>query len=286
MSSARAGSSAHARWRDWLGLGPEDEEYELLEDDGEGLQRSLSLGFLAMAPMLLAYELTLLGAEGATYRNTSELVLFRWLQPFGEQAMLIRHALLLGLLTLALGACLRRHLDLVPRMARIVGEGVLGAIVLGPVLVGLTHLLGLTGQILQLAGVPRSAPDLASASMVVGAGAWEELLFRVGIYSALYVALAQVLRFLGLGRAPSRFAADGLALVIQALGFAAFHLAVFTAWLGPGGESFELSIFVYRALAGFLLGVIFRWRGPGVAAWTHGLFNLALLLGAGPDVFL
>ena len=29
MSSARAGSSAHARWRDWLGLGPEDEEYEL-----------------------------------------------------------------------------------------------------------------------------------------------------------------------------------------------------------------------------------------------------------------
>ena len=35
-----------------------------------------------------------------------------------------------------------------------------------------------------------------------------------------------------------------------------------------------------------LLGLLFRWRGVGVTAWTHGLFNLALLLGAGPDVFL
>ena len=38
------------------------------------------------------------------------------------------------------------------------------------------------------------------------------------------------------------------------------------------------------ALAGILLGLLFRWRGPGVAAWSHGLFNLALLLGIDPDV--
>ena len=68
--------------------------------------------------------------------------------------------------------------------------------------------------------------------------------------------------------------------------FAAAHLAAYTAWLGPGGEPYDASVFTWRLLAGILLGLVFRWRGPGVAAWTHGLFNLALLLGAGPDVFL
>ena len=68
--------------------------------------------------------------------------------------------------------------------------------------------------------------------------------------------------------------------------FACAHLAAFTAWLGPGGESYNGSVFTWRLLAGILLGLVFRWRGPGVAAWAHGLFNLALLVGAGPDVFL
>ena len=68
--------------------------------------------------------------------------------------------------------------------------------------------------------------------------------------------------------------------------FAAFHLAPFVGWLGRGGESFDAAVFSYRFLAGLLLALVFRWRGPGVAAWTHGWFNLALLIGAGPDVFL
>ena len=50
--------------------------------------------------------------------------------------------------------------------------------------------------------------------------------------------------------------------------FSAFHLAVFVAWLGPGGEEFDLPIFTYRALAGMLLAILFRWRGPDVARWS------------------
>lgn len=277
--SARAGSGAWA----WL----QGDRDQALEEPVEaiGLQRSLALGFLAMAPMFLAYELALGGTSGG-YRNTSELVLFSILRPLGEQAALVRRLLLLVLTLAALVHCLRHHWDIVPRTMRLAAEGLLGALVLGPVLVGLTHLLGQGGQVLQLAGVPRAAPDLASASLVLGAGAYEEQVFRVGVYSLLYLAFLQVGRFLGLGLLPARVVADGAAIVGQALAFAAFHLALFTAWLGPGGEAFELSIFAYRALAGVLLGMVFRWRGPGVAAWTHGLFNVALLLGAGPDVFL
>ena len=41
----------------------------------------------------------------------------------------------------------------------------------------------------------------------------------------------------------------------------------------------------WRLLAGILLAGLFRWRGLGVCAWAHGLFNLGLVLGAGPGVF-
>jgi hypothetical protein len=48
------------------------------------------------------------------------------------------------------------------------------------------------------------------------------------------------------------------------------------------GEPFDSSTFTWRFLGGCLLGALQRWRGLGVVAWTHALFNLAMLLGAGP----
>ena len=53
-----------------------------------------------------------------------------------------------------------------------------------------------------------------------------------------------------------------------------------------GGEVFSAPVFTWRLAAGILLGLLFRWRGIGAAAWAHGIFNLALSIGAGPDVFL
>ena len=83
----------------------------------------------------------------------------------------------------------------------------------------------------------------------------------------------------------ARWGAELVGLLGSSVAFAAFHLEVAVAWLGVGGEEFHPAVFTYRVLAGVLLGLLFRWRGPGTAAWAHGLFNLALLLGASPDVF-
>jgi len=271
-----------------------DEEDEELEEqdgestpgDGDALNRSLALGFLAMVPLFLVYELALIATRSGE-RNTSELVLFRLFAPFGEWADSARRVALAAAAACALVVCLRRHLALGPRIARIAIEGAIGAIAIGPALIALIHLLGDSLPPLVLAGGPETrAPGLAQAAFVFGAGAYEELVFRVGAYSALYLCFVQVGLFFGLRRGISGLLGDVAGLLGSAALFSAFHLAVFVAWLGPGGEEFDLSIFTYRALAGMLLGILFRWRGPGVAAWTHGLFNLALLLGAGPEVFL
>lgn len=249
------------------------------------LRAGLALGFLAMLPMLVAYELALAGG-GDGLRSTAELVLFRLLAPLGPGADLARRAVLAGLGVAALVAALRRHVALGPAVARVAGEGALAALVLGPVLIGLVHLLAEWVPTPDLGGDPERAPELARAAFVFGAAAHEELLFRVAAYSALYVLARRVARFFGVGRSGARWTAEVVALGSSAALFAAFHLERFTAWLGAGGEPFEPSAFTWRLGAGILLGLLFRWRGPGVAAWGHGLFNLALLLGAGPDVFL
>lgn len=257
-------------------------ELEPLPDE---LRRGLALGFLAMVPLLVAYELAL-GTSGDGARSTAELALFRVLTVLGPGADPARRLLLAAAAGAALVACLRRHPALVPATLRVVAEGAVGAVVLGPVLLGWMHLAGDWVPPPHLAGHPATTPEPTRAAFVLGAAAHEELLFRVGAYSALYLLARRLAEFFGATTRGSRIAAELAGLLGSALLFAAAHLVRFSAWLGPGGEPFDLSVFTWRLFAGILLGLCFRWRGPGVAAWTHGLFNLALLLGAGPHVFL
>jgi membrane protease YdiL (CAAX protease family) len=120
--------------------------------------------------------------------------------------------------------------------------------------------------------------------MLFGGAAWEELLFRVGIYSFVYWLALRTCTALELGEGLARFAAEALGLVLSSLAFALAHFEPYTRWLGPGGRAFDPESFGWFALAGAVLGVIFRWRGAGVAACAHGLFNVALWIGVDPEV--
>jgi membrane protease YdiL (CAAX protease family) len=122
--------------------------------------------------------------------------------------------------------------------------------------------------------------------LIASGAAWEELVFRVGLQSALFVLGVQLVHFFTASPTVSRALAEAGSIVIASLCFAAAHLATVTHVLGAGGERFDAAVFSWRFLAGVLLGLVFRWRGPGVAAWAHALFDLALFVGAGPDVFL
>jgi hypothetical protein len=133
--------------------------------------------------------------------------------------------------------------------------------------------------------------------LVASAGAWEEILCRVLLYGLLLLLVRRTGLLLGLGKRLSTLAGEVVGLLGSAVLFATLHLEIVLGslgpWLGGGGmaggamgEPFEPAVFTWRCTAGILLGLLFRWRGPGVAAWTHALFNLGLLLGAGPGVLL
>ncbi len=238
-------------------------------------------------PLLAAYEWA---SEAATLRNTSELVLTRALAPLGGYEDMARVAILAVLGIVAL-VRLRLAGEVLGRtVLRTALEGVVAAILLGPVLVLLVGLVGdSVGEIALPPARPIESADVGTlhrAALVFGASAWEEFFFRVGVYSLSYLVVLRVARFLGAPAQLSRGAAELIGLVGSSFFFAAAHLEGFVGLFGAGGEPFHSGLFAWRAFAGVCLGVLFRWRGVGVAAWTHGVFNVALLLGAGPAVFL
>lgn len=244
--------------------------------------RTFALGFLAMVPLLVAYEWAAL-ADPDSPRNSVVLLAERALAPAGEHVAHVRWALL-GLV--AVGCtflALRRGASIVASVSRILIEGLLAACVLGPLMVVLVRSLPEFLPQLQ-PGVERAAPGLVETALVFGAAAWEELFFRVGLYSFLYwLTLRFVLSFDASERL-ARACADVAGLVLSSLAFAAAHFAPVLRFLGPGGRPFDAALFTWLACGGALLGLLFRLRGPGVAAWTHGLFNVALWVGVDPDV--
>lgn len=110
--------------------------------------------------------------------------------------------------------------------------------------------------------------DLSMGSRLMlslGAGLYEELLFRV----LLVGTLALVFRRL-LGLRP--FVGGLAAALIGAVIFSLFH------YIGPYGDQLQLYSFVFRAIAGLALSALFLLRGFGITAWTHALYDVFLLM--------
>lgn len=266
----------------------EDEDEDWWDEDADDyappeLSRTLKLGFVAMAPLFLGYELALWARDGAVARSVSEVILSAPLDPFGEDvANSARRWILLGSFLLAFALVWRRSIEeelpVLPRIGRVIVEGGLGALALGPLLALASHYAApYVGPLDQ--AQPGGVPDLSRAALTMGGAAYEEIVFRIGVLALGYVGSRQVLRWLGWRERSSAVGGALLAALISAVAFSASHLAVATSWLGSGGEAFSASAFTWRAVAGLLLAGLMCWRGVGVAAWAHAFYNLSRLIG-------
>ncbi len=288
--SARARSSDRGRAR--------------ASDGGAGPagQRGVAVGYLALLPLLFAYE----WGCGGRYRSVAEILATLPLAPLGPALAWARLAVLIALGVVAAhrvhararawvaprareGAAprVREGAALLPRVWRIVLEGALAALLLGPALLVALRLLGAAPRAEELGLEPgRAAPALRTAAFLAGGAAWEEIVFRLGVQSLVFLAASKSIAFLTEDARVARAGSEVVSIVASAAAFACAHLAAFTRVLGPGGGAFDPVVFTWRLVAGILLAVLFRWRGFGVAAWSHALFDLYLALGGGPGVFL
>ncbi|MBT8399543.1 MAG: CPBP family intramembrane metalloprotease, partial [Rhodothermia bacterium] len=114
-------------------------------------------------------------------------------------------------------------------------------------------------------GTVRDLPIATQLSLSLGAGLYEELVFRVILVGGLAFLLGQVT-----SRKEIPYV---VAAVVGAFLFSAVH------YIGPFGDPLQLGSFLFRFLFGLAMNVIFLLRGFGVAAWTHALYDVFVVTG-------
>jgi hypothetical protein len=144
-------------------------------------------------------------------------------------------------------------------------ESLVYAAVLGGVASTLTSLV-LGRLAFPLAAGPMDQFGFPTQIMIsLGAGLYEELVFRVLLVSGIAVVSRKVL---GLGAGVSAT----IAIVLGAVIFSGFH------YIGPYGDPFQIESFTFRAIAGVLFSGLYLARGFGIAAWSHALYDVLLAI--------
>ena len=112
---------------------------------------------------------------------------------------------------------------------------------------------------------PLGKTIIQQVTLAIGAGIYEEFLFRV----MLIAGLTGVIGFVFLWDEKIRKVA---ALVIAAGLFSAFH------FMGEYGDYFSMELFLLRFFAGIVLGALYFARGFGITAYTHSIYDLIVLI--------
>ena len=225
-------------------------------------------------PLLVLYELLAAGLQSGSggIRNGADVILKSLVASIaGPRGPLIfAVALIVTLLGLAWRDARRNPGPLRGAifLGMLVESSVLAA-VLGTVvglvtaqLLGAVSPSGLAIGPLDSLGVP------TALTVSLGAGLYEELLFRVLLVGAL-MGLGKHL----LGWGP--VATNMLAILGGATIFSLFH------YVGPFGDPFSMTTFVFRTVAGLAFSGLYVTRGFGITAWTHALYDVFLVIARG-----
>jgi hypothetical protein len=116
---------------------------------------------------------------------------------------------------------------------------------------------------------PELSGPFSGVVMSLGAGFYEELVFRVGLF--------------GVGRRVLAMFFPGTTMVRRTLlpiGWAVVTAGLFSVWhhFGQLGEPFEAQPFIFRWVCGLVFVVIYAMRGFAPVVWTHAVYDLWVLV--------
>jgi hypothetical protein len=220
-------------------------------------------------PLLAAYEgavAWLGGPQPEALRNGAD----NWLR-WGLASAGVHNPWLppVSLLFLFIAWCWLRHDD---RPGDVIGvlsgmsiESVVYALGLWGMSRSLAPLLERIG--VELAVGPGTEATLRQVVPYVGAGIYEEAVFRLFLYAMLRALLRQLELPAG---TPGLVAAFASAAVFSA----AHHV-------GPYGQPYSNYLFLFRLLAGLYFALLFQLRGFGVAVGAHACYNVLVSAASG-----
>lgn len=196
-------------------------------------------------------------------RNAADVILKGLFRGFGAHAVTVFHAVLLTILVVVGGNGVRR------------GEAHFRWFL--PFLIETSFYAALLSPIVVFLNVPFLARPGGDLLLDLGAGVYEEVLFRFLVIQGLFL----VIRLDPWHRIPAQTTPNGKkqaphvgAVAVIVLGsaalFAAYH------HVGAGAEPLTAPIFIFRAVAGLVLALIYLSRGLAVAVYTHAFYDVLL----------
>lgn len=225
--------------------------------------RQPAYSLLFLLPLILGYEvlaLLLNVHHTVEVRNGADVILRELLALMRIESLPLAMVVALMVILLALTSHLKRQQRLhVPYFAGMIVESCLWAVVIGAISRRMVRLFF-------AAPLMSNQGPATKLMLFLGAGVYEELVFRVLLIGGFVIIFRKIL---GL---------DALGSSLLAVGGAAFLFSLFHH-VGPFGEPFRTSVFMFRFFAGLVLSMLYVTRGLGITAWSHALYDIFLYMG-------
>lgn len=218
---------------------------------------------LLVLPLFVIYQVGILFTDG--WRNGADFVTGRLIQLCGGDRIIY---FLVNLAVLAVVAVLyvrRPNKERISKTATgmLLVESTIYAMIMG----------GLVGRLLFSMGVrpPLATGELATRGafdniiMSIGAGTYEELMFRAVLMGAMLFGLSK-------WKPEQRVANLIIAVLASSLIFSAFH------YVPIGMDPWQAWSFLFRFLLGGVLAGLYLTRGFAVAVYTHAIYDIIVLV--------
>lgn len=225
---------------------------------------SLLYSYLISLPLLLLYEVLIFVAQpdsGQVVRISVDIWIKTLFSYFGQDVLSITLILvaLLGIYILYREREKLASLKFSYFFSMLIEASVYAFLLAMLITMTVSNLL----QMIQVSPI-ESLSVLQQMALSLGAGLYEELFFRVILVSALLWLFKHFFT--------KKAAAYASAIILAAVIFSLVH------YIGSMGDPFTFGSFLFRFLFGLALNAIYVWRGFGMAAWTHAIYDLMVIV--------
>ena len=230
--------------------------------------KSRTYGLLFILPLLIVYEACIvIGSYSSLYetRNGAEVFVKNFLNSIFYSSGQVAYSVLVAVILLFLVWIDRKSLKNHPLKGSYFFFMLLESFLFSVVL-----LLAMAVSKVSLLSIGDSDIFFEEMYLSIGAGIWEEIIFRFFLLSSILLFTTKILNF-------RRSLSIALSIGASSIIFSYFH------HFGSYGEAFNLGTFTVRSIAGVILGSIYLLRGIGISVYTHTLYDIMAVLLAFED---
>ena len=219
------------------------------------------IGILFIFPFLLVYEMLfyiVYADNDLKARNLAEILIRDFFSLFGSFGFLVEIIFLISILYYLIKRNKSKYQTLN------VNSLYLFFLIIEGFLFGLILILFLSNmEIFSFSKLSYNPNFLENIYLSIGAGVWEEILFR-GILLTFFIYISRKINLFATN------VNSFISVIIVSLLFSGSH------YIGNSGEVFIYYTFIIRSIAGLFLGYLFLWRGIGVVSMTHISYNVII----------